>query len=144
MSPIDATTSCSAKAVLVPATVSRPQRVPAAAWCEYSGSPLQLDFGEREQDKRVVIVNARPGRPAEVESVPLTAGRRLLDVRGTLDDLRRRADELRPAWLRVVVDVPAPTPGLEAIVKDLLPDALEIRQEYPALPGSTPRSGAAT
>jgi exonuclease SbcD len=121
----------------------RPQRVPTAAWCEYSGSPLQLDFGEREQQKRVVIVDARAGRPAEVESIPLTAGRPLLDVRGTLDDLRRRAEELRSAWLRVVVDVPAPAPGLAAVVKDLLPDALEIRQEYPAPPGSPPRPGPA-
>jgi exonuclease SbcD len=119
----------------------RPQRVPAAAWCEYSGSPLQLDFGEREQDKRVVIVDARPGRPADVRSIPLTAGRRLLDVRGTLEDLRRRADELRGAWLRVVVDVPTRTPGLATSLKDLLPDALEIRQEYPAPTGAPPRPG---
>jgi exonuclease SbcD len=123
----------------------RPQRVPAAAWCEYSGSPLQLDFGEREQEKRVVLVDARPGRPAEVRSVPLTAGRRLLDVRGTLADLRRRAPELRGAWLRVVVDVEAPTPGLAAAVKDLLPDALEIRQVYPTPPEApaAARPGAA-
>jgi exonuclease SbcD len=121
----------------------RPQRVPTAAWCEYSGSPLQLDFGERDQDKRVVIVDARPGRPADVRSIPLTAGRRLLDVRGTLGDLRRRADELRSAWLRVVVDVPAPIPGLAGIVKDLFPDSLEIRQECPAPPDPTSRPGAA-
>jgi exonuclease SbcD len=122
----------------------RPQRVPAAAWCEYSGSPIQLDFGEREQDKRVVIVDARPGRPVAVESIPLTAGRRLLDVRGTLDDLRSRAGELRGSWLRVMVDVPAPMPGLAAMVKDLLPDALDIRQQHPAQAGSPAKpSGAA-
>lgn len=121
----------------------RPQRVPTAAWCEYSGSPLQLDFGEREQDKRVVIVDARPGRPVEARSVPLAAGRRLLEVRGTLAALRSRAAELRGAWLRVVVEVPAPTPGLAPLVKDFLPDALEIRQEYPAQADSQPRTRTA-
>ena len=110
----------------------RPQRVPSAAWAEYSGSPLQLDFGERDQDKRVVLVEAHPGRPVDVRSIPLTAGRRLLDVRGTIGALRARAHELRGAWLRVVVDVPAPTPGIAGQVRDVLPDALEVRQEYPA------------
>ncbi|HVQ78097.1 MAG TPA: exonuclease SbcCD subunit D [Candidatus Binatia bacterium] len=111
----------------------RPQRLPTAAWCEYSGSPLQLDFGELQQDKRVVLVEGHPGRPVEVRSVPLTSGRRLLEVRGTLETLRARADELRGAWLRVHVEVPAPTPGIAALVKEALPDALEIRQEYPAV-----------
>jgi exonuclease SbcD len=112
----------------------RPQRVPAAAWCEYSGSPLQLDFGEREQDKRVVLVEAHPGRPPAVRSVPLTAGRRLVDARGTLEALRARAGELRGAWLRVRVEVDRPTPGIAEQVRAFLPDALEIRQEYPLAP----------
>ena len=52
----------------------RPQRVATAAWTEYSGSPLQLDFGEVDQAKRVVLIEAHPGRPVEVRSVPLTRG----------------------------------------------------------------------
>ena len=121
----------------------RPQRVPTAAWCEYSGSPLQLDFGEREQVKRVVLVEARPGRPVEVRSVPLASGRPLIEVRDTLDGLRRRAAELGSAWLRVVVEVPAPTPGLVGAVRELLPDALDVRVEYPLTAEPSPRAGAA-
>lgn len=109
----------------------RPQRLPSAAWCEYSGSPIQLDFGEREQAKRVVIVDARAGRPVDVKSVPLTSGRRLLDARGTLEALRTQAPDLRDAWLRVIVDVPQPTPGIEVQVRELLPDAVQVTQEYP-------------
>jgi exonuclease SbcD len=109
----------------------RPQRVPAPAWAEYSGSPLQLDFGEVDQVKRVVLVEAHPGRPVEVHTVPLTSGRRLLDVQGTLEELQARAESLRGAYLRVTLNVPAPAPGLANRVKELLPDALEVRLEYP-------------
>ena len=111
----------------------RPQRVPAPAWAEYSGSPLQLDFGEVDQAKRVVLIEAHPGRPVEVHNVPLTSGRKLLDVHGTLDELRTRAESLRGAYLRVTLNVPAPAPGLVNRVKEILPDALEVRLEYPRL-----------
>ena len=40
----------------------RPQELMAPTKAAYSGSLIELDFGEREQDKRVVIVEARPGR----------------------------------------------------------------------------------
>ena len=109
----------------------RPQRVPAPAWAEYSGSPLQLDFGEVDQAKRVVLVEAHAGRPVDVQNVPLTSGRKLLDVHGTLDELRRRAESLRGAYLRVTLNVPAPAPGLANRVKEILPDALEVRLDYP-------------
>jgi exonuclease SbcD len=112
----------------------RPQRVPAPAWAEYSGSPLQLDFGEVDQAKRVVLVEAHSGRPVEeVRTVPLASGRGLLDVQGTLDELQARAESLRGAYLRVTLNVPAPAPGLASRVKEVLPDALEVRLEYPRL-----------
>ncbi len=111
----------------------RPQRVPAQAWAEYSGSPLQLDFGEVDQAKRVVLVDAHPGRAIEVRSVPLTSGRTLLDIQGTLDELQAHAESLRGAYLRVTLNVPAPAPGLANRVKEILPDALEVRLEYPRL-----------
>ncbi len=111
----------------------RPQRVPAPAWAEYSGSPLQLDFGEVDQAKRVVLVEAHAGRPVEVHTVPLTCGRKLFDVQGTLDELRTRAESLRGAYLRVTLNVPAPAPGLAHRVKEILPDALEVRLQYPRL-----------
>ncbi len=111
----------------------RPQRVPAPAWAEYSGSPLQLDFGEVDQAKRVVLVEARAGRAVEVHNIPLTSGKQLLDVQGTLDELQARAESLRGAYLRVTLNVPAPAPGLANRVKEILPDALEVRLQYPRL-----------
>jgi exonuclease SbcD len=112
----------------------RPQRVATASWTEYSGSPLQLDFGEVDQAKRVVLVEAHPGQPVKVQSVPLTVGRRLLDVVGTLEELTARADDLRGAFLRVELRAPRPQPGLVAQVKETLPDALEVRCIYTEAP----------
>lgn len=109
----------------------RPQRVAAPSWTEYSGSILSLDFGEVDQAKRVVLVDAHPGRPVDVRSVPLTAGRPLLDVRGTLADLQAQAASLEGAYLRVTLQVDAPTPGLAQRVKEILPDALEVMLDYP-------------
>jgi len=108
----------------------RPQEIQAPAPAFYAGSLIELDFGEREQDKRVLIVEAEPGRPASVESVPLSAGRRLRDVEGTLDQLARFADEAGSDYLRVGVHVDGPVPGVAEQVKQLLPGALEVRLIY--------------
>ena len=42
--------------------------VPAGAPVHYSGSPLQLDFGETAETKSVTIIEATPGKPAEVDT----------------------------------------------------------------------------
>ena len=53
--------------------IHAPQAVPGAPVpADYAGSLLALDFGEAGEQKRVVIVDAEPGRLAAVESVPLT------------------------------------------------------------------------
>jgi exonuclease SbcD len=109
----------------------RPQEVMAPSKTLYSGSLIELDFGEKEQDKRVVIVEARPGQSAVVESVPLTAGRRLRDVAGTFEELRGMAGDLGDAFLRVTVRTQAPVPGLAEQVKELLPHALDVTVDHP-------------
>jgi exonuclease SbcD len=109
----------------------RPQEVLAPARTFYAGSLVELDFGEREQDKRVVVFEAKPGRPASVESVPVTAGRRLRDVAGSLEELERQAEDLGDAFLRVTVKAEAPSPDLADRVKERLPNALDVTVDYP-------------
>jgi len=91
---------------------------------------LQLDFGEAQQTKSVTIVDAEPGRPASTREVPLSAGRPLLDVRGTLDQVLARADDVHDAYLRVFVSVDAPVPGIADRVREVLPNALDVHLEY--------------
>jgi exonuclease SbcD len=109
----------------------RPQEILAPAKTRYPGSLIELDFGEQEQDKSVVVLDAQPQRPPGVELVEVTAGRRLRTVEGTLDDLQRLADERSGDYLRVRVKAEAPTPGLAERIKELLPNALEVTVDHP-------------
>jgi exonuclease SbcD len=118
--------------------VHRPQPVRGApSPTRYAGSLLQLDFGEREQTKSVAIVDAGPGRPAKVREVPLSAGRRLIDVEGTLDEILERGEALGDAYLRVFVQTDGPVPGLSERVRDTLPHAVDVQLRYERQ-GTTP------
>ena len=119
----------------------RPQDVigsPAPA--RYAGSPLQLDFGERGQRKSVTIVDAAAGRPTRIEMIPLTSGRELRDVEGTLEELTARSDEFGGDYLRVTVALEQPFPGLADHVRTVLPNALIIRAKLPAEAQAAPPS----
>lgn len=111
--------------------IHRPQRVEGSpAPARYAGSVIQLDFGEREQRKSVAIVEARPGKPARIREVPLTARKSLVDVRGTLDELAERAEGLAGAHLRVFVKTDGPVPGIADRVRELLPGAVDVHLDY--------------
>lgn len=111
--------------------VHRPQDVAGAATpARYAGSLLQLDFGETEQNKSVTIVELEPGLPARTRERPLSAGRRLIDVRGTLDELRAIESDPESEWLRATLVCDGPAPGLADEVREALPGALEVRLEY--------------
>ncbi len=111
--------------------IHRPQRVAGtAAPGRYSGSLLQLDFGETEQQKSVAIVDAGPATPAAVREVPLTAGRRLIDLRGTLDAVTSAAESIGDAWVRVFVETDGPVPGIADRVREALPNALDVKLVY--------------
>jgi exonuclease SbcD len=119
----------------------RPQEVMAPSKTRYSGSLVELDFGEKEQEKRVVIVEAKPGQAASIEDVPLSSGRRLRDVQGTFEELRGLADEVGEAFLRVTVKTEAPVPGLAEQVKELLPNALDVTVDHPRDDGDSVDEG---
>ncbi|HEX2267020.1 MAG TPA: exonuclease SbcCD subunit D C-terminal domain-containing protein, partial [Actinomycetota bacterium] len=87
--------------------------------------------------KSVAIVEAEAGRPAKVRDVPLSAGRRLVDVEGTLDEVLERGGALGDAYLRVFVQTDGPVPGLNERVRDALPHAVDVQLRYERQ-GTTP------
>ena len=103
----------------------RTQPLPGGAPIWYSGSPIQVDFGEGGDDKHAIVVEATAGRPAEVRPVRLDHVRRLRTLEGTLAELRAHAG-LADDLLRVVVKEPTRA-GLADDVRELLPNAVEIR-----------------
>ena len=77
------------------------QKVPGPTAIHYSGSILQLDFGDKDSAKSVAVVELSPDSPAAVDSVRLSGGRALRTVIGTVDELRTR--KVKDEWLRVRV-----------------------------------------
>ena len=97
----------------------------------YAGSLIQLDFSESGHQKSVALVDLRPGKPAEVREVPITAGRRLIEVSGTMDELARHRDTVASAFLKVTLRCDGPQPGLAEQVTEMLPHAIAVYIDYP-------------
>jgi exonuclease SbcD len=111
----------------------RTQRIDAPAPVWYSGSPLQMDFGEVANEPAALVVEIHPGTPAEVAPVPIRGGRRLRTIRGTLADLDALGAgdaSLAAAHLRIVVTEVARA-GLADEARDRFPNAVEVRVEVP-------------
>lgn len=114
----------------------RPQEIAAPAPTYYAGSPLQLDFGEEGQEKRVVIIDAHPGKPADISSIPLASGRKLRSIAGSLKELESGAGSLGDDLLRVTIRLDKPIPGIADRIREILPNALHISIEVPRPPGT--------
>jgi len=127
----------------------RRQRMAAPCPVHYCGSPYAVDFGEQENEPVVCLVDAAPGTPAAVTDVPITGGRRLRTLRGTVAELAALADTVGDAYLRVWVREPARA-GLREEVTAILPNVLEVRidpefaatstESRPNAAGAAPRS----
>ena len=107
----------------------RPQAV-GQPTVRYAGSPLQLDFGEAGEAKSVALVEVTARTPARVTQVPLTAGRALRVVTGTLAELASVAGTTGDAHIRAVVRARA-RPGLADEVRALFEHVVEVAVEAP-------------
>ena len=114
----------------------RQQKMPHSGSVWYSGSPLQLDFGEVADSKGALLVEAAPGLPSKVTSLPLTSGKRLATARGTLEEVLDRADDLGDAYVRVELTEKARV-GLADEVREAIPGAVEVVLDNPSLSKKT-------
>lgn len=103
----------------------RQQEIPGPCPVFYSGSPLHIDFGEGSNDSSVLIITAEPAVRADTRPVPVTGGRPLRTLRGTLDQVIAAGEEVGDAYLRVVLAEPGRA-GLGDLVRDKLPNTLEV------------------
>lgn len=136
-------------ATLFPATahytalghLHRYQEIPGPCPLFYSGSPLALDFGEEANEPVALIVHATPDSRAQVRAVPVTGGRALRTLRGTLDQVIADGEQAGDALLRVVLTQPA-SAGLGELVREKLPNALEvlIDEQYRPRPAGADQS----
>jgi len=121
----------------------RAQDIPGPTRIHYSGSPLQLDFGEDRDAKSVAVVELAPGLPAAVRDVPLTAGRALRTLRGSLAELEAAAGTTGDAHLRVVV-TDARRAGLADLVRAWFPDCVDVVVRPPDEVGTATRVPTST
>jgi exonuclease SbcD len=109
----------------------RAQRIEGACPIWYPGSPLALDFGEERDTKGALLAEALPRTPARVEPIALRGGRGFRTVAGTVEELAGLVVPGDDAFVRVVVREPARV-GLADEVRELFPEAVDIRVEPPA------------
>jgi exonuclease SbcD len=113
--------------------IHAPQPVPGAPVpAEYSGSLLALDFGEAGEHKRVVLVEAEPGRLAVAETVPLRSGRPLVRMTGTWDEIEARRDDLVESFLDLTVKASGVDASLAERARETFPYLVRVRTARPA------------
>ncbi|MEK2479045.1 exonuclease SbcCD subunit D [Streptomyces noursei] len=107
--------------------IHRPQPVRGPKFtARYAGSPLPMDFGEADESKSVVIVDADPGRPVRALPRRLSSGRRLAHFNGTLDELKAMAAQYDGTFLKPVITGEEPDALLSHKIAEIVPHAILI------------------
>ena len=96
--------------------------VGAPAW--YSGSPLAFSFSEKDQRKSVLLVELGAAGEVAVDRRPTPAGRRLVELRGTLAQILERAPGHAEDRVKAVVTDPARPAHLQETLRAALPHLL--------------------
>ena len=124
--------------------IHRPQRIEAAGpHTQYAGSPMQLDFGEVDDEKSFVVIDVAPGKPPRVDRVPYAGAARLGEWTGTVADLERDADSLRHlGYLKVRITLDGPMPDLNRRARQILPNIVVVEALLPEATASENEGGS--
>jgi exonuclease SbcD len=121
----------------------RQQEIPGPCPIFYSGSPLAVDFGEQDNESAALVVTATPNGRADARPVPVTGGRPLKTLRGTLEEVAAHGEEAGDAYLRVILAENARA-GLGDLVREKLPNTLQVMLDDAHQPGVGTRSAGAS
>ena len=76
----------------------RPQSFPKGAenggHIRYSGSPVALGFSEGNHQKAFQIIDVEPAETLSIHTLPIIGNRRLIQLRGTIQELETQIEEL--------------------------------------------------
>ena len=113
--------------------IHKPQQISNAAPTYYSGSLIQVDFGEAGEEKGFNLVTVEPGRPAKVElkKIPCQKPLKVIRCDETNLDETLEANREHPGFLKVIIDLNTPKIGLADMVRKVCPQALIIEPKYP-------------
>lgn len=108
----------------------RHQSVHARVPARYSGSPIAVDFGEQNDTKGIVLLDAAPGTPAQPRFVELESPTPLQTLKGSLDWLREQTGTTGDAWLRVRV-TDGNRANLADTIREWFPRAVDVEVVRP-------------
>jgi DNA repair protein SbcD/Mre11 len=110
----------------------RPQPLPGYTGLgRYSGSPMALDFSAEGTAPSVALIDIEPNGRRATE-IPLETGRRLVRIRGRIDELEELAARHPGAWFFCEVVVDQMRLDLVRDVRDRVPGALRVEPIMPA------------
>ncbi|MGM0636289.1 MAG: exonuclease SbcCD subunit D C-terminal domain-containing protein [Bacteroidota bacterium] len=89
---IDATCFGNAFSYVALGHIHQPQKVKADFPIYYSGSPIQLSFSERKDEKRILVIDTEKG--VEPESIPVPSFRKLIRLKGDLFQIETKLNQL--------------------------------------------------
>ena len=108
--------------------IHRPQQIANAAPTYYSGSLIQVDFGEVGEEKGFNLIDVEVGRPAKVQFQQLTCQKPLKRVECHIDQLDEQLEIHRDyvGYLKFAIAVDAPQIGLADRVRKVCPQAVMV------------------
>ena len=81
-----------------------PQKVGGSKFCQYSGSPLPMGFGEANNAKKVILIEFN-GNEIDIKDIEVPCFQKLISIDGNLNDIIQKIDELKfinsNAWLEI-------------------------------------------
>jgi len=109
-----------------------PQAVGSAEHIRYCGSPIPMGYGEAKQQKSVVIVDFRLGKP-KIKLLPIPCFQELVRIVGSLEDILAKIEELKQeestAWLEIEYTGSDIIGNLREMLDEAMADsAMEIRR----------------
>ncbi len=109
----------------------------------YCGSPLKYSFSEARQRKVANIVSIANNGSVEVEEVPIELPHDMVEVRGTLEQIRAKAEarpDLARAYVRAILD--EPVADARAKMHDLFPLLMKVEFDYAKQDGRAAQGAA--
>ena len=117
------------------------QEISAPSPVLYCGSPLQLDFGERETPKGFYFFETGPGSKAEPEFIEFQKGKKLVQLSGSLEEVNTLLESdpsLSDAFLKITLESDSEHHESSYELKKLFPNAVDIRKNYLTTENKTP------
>lgn len=112
--------------------IHKPQEISNSAPTYYSGSLIQVDFGEAGEEKGFNLVTVEPGRPAKVEFKSLACQKPLKVIRCDETNLEETLESncAHSGFLKVIVDLNIPKVGLADRIRKVCPQTLIVEPRY--------------